>query len=200
MESKQINERSNKVLATLSIIDALDFDEDSLSDLAGYLARRCGFDFQIPVKPEKWTDDSLLEGKTGQEIHEEVHKELQAIEAVALSLPPVDAYNIVAIVQAAIVMLDLPEHSEATGRKFVDGFCDRYREKMPTLVQVIESGWDKSNQVTAEEFEESLGEKWQRIARDVEQEMGGQVKITVDTLDDDDYLSILTRNEDDPDY
>ena len=176
--------RSNKVLATLSIIDALNFDDDDLSDLTGYLARQCGFEVTSPVTPQKWTrkppDESILKDKTNRQIHEEVHKELQSIEAVGLSLPPVDAYNLVAIVQAAIVSLDLPEHSEEAGTRFVNAFCDRYRIQMPTIVQVIEAGWDESQLVTAEEFEQNLDKTWRDIARDVQAEMGGGVKITVD--------------------
>lgn len=173
--------QSNKVLATLSIIDALKFDEDDLSDLTGYLAKQCGFDFSVPIRPEKWTDKrSPLEGKTMQEILEKSMEELEGIEAVQLAIPPVDVYNLVAIVQAAIVCLDLPQHSKETGRQFVYGFCDRYRDQMPTIVKAIEGAWENPNLMTEDEFEETLGEKWQRIAREVEQEMGGEVKIIVD--------------------
>ena len=181
--------RSNKVLATLSIIDALNFDEDDLSDLTAHLAKQCGFSLHSDmmdydkIDHARRTDTSKLHGKTGAEILEESMKELTSLETVQLAIPPVDAYNLVAIVQAAIVCLDLPEHSEATGKNFVHGFCDRYREQMPITVQCINSGWDESSLVTAEEFEESLGEKWKAIARDVEKEMGGEVKIIVDTPD-----------------
>lgn len=178
--------RSNKVLATLSIIDALNFDEDDLSDLTAHLAEQCGFSLHSDmmdydrIDHARRTDTSKLHGKTGAEILEQSMKELASIETVQVAIPPVDAYNLVAIVQAAIVSLDLPEHSEAIGRQFIDRFCDRYREQMPITVQCINSGWDESSLVTAEEFEESLGEKWKAIAQDIQKEMGDQVKIIVD--------------------
>ncbi len=197
--------RSNKVLATLSIINALNFDEDDLSDLTGYLAKQCGFTLEHSdlvvydrIDEARRLDTSLLKGKTGQEILEKGMKELEAIDAVQMTIPPVDAYSIVAIVQAAIVCLDLPEHSKATGRGFVNSFCDRYREQMPTIVQCINSGWNEPYQVTEDEFEESLGEKWERIARDVEREMGGQVKIIVDTFDKHESFFAVAQPNHDP--
>lgn len=177
--------RSNKVLATLSIIDALDFSDDDLDDLTKYLAARCGFnlqsDFDCDIYTERKTDRSLLEGKTTTEILMQGMKELESIEAVCMALPPIEGYNLVALVQAAVVWLCLPANIKNTGKKFVDGFCDRYRDQLPTIVQcIINTGWDKSTHVTEDEFEETLGEKWQRIAQDVEREMKGEVKIILD--------------------
>ena len=38
-----IEGRSHKVLATVAIIDALEFGDDDLAELTKYLAKRCGF-------------------------------------------------------------------------------------------------------------------------------------------------------------
>jgi hypothetical protein len=39
-----IEGRSHKVLATVAIIDALDYSDEDLAELTKYLAMRCGFD------------------------------------------------------------------------------------------------------------------------------------------------------------
>ena len=201
------NDRSHKVLATLAIIDALDFNEDDLSDLTSYLVNKCGFELRSDlddydrIDHARDTDTSILQGKKRHEILEESMKELQSIEVVQLAMPPVDAYNIVAIVQGAIVCLDLPKNSLAIAKEFVYAFCDRYRNQMPVTVQCINAGWDKNQMVTEDEFEESLVDKSQRIAHQVEEEMNGQIKIIVDTddylIDDHTFNQFFGRTDDD---
>lgn len=114
-----------------------------------------------------------------QEIFEQQAKELAAIDAMQFALPPQKGYMLAAAVQAAFICLDFPETTKAFCKEFVDGFCDRYRDQLPTVVKAIEDAWE-GELVTEDEFEESLGETWRRIARDVEAEMGGEVKIILD--------------------
>jgi hypothetical protein len=114
-----------------------------------------------------------------QEIFEQQAKELAAIDAMQFALPPQKGYVLAAVVQAASICLNFPETTQAFCKEFVNGFCDRYRDQLPTVVKAIDDAWE-GELVTEDEFEESLGEKWRRIARDVEAEMGGEIKITVD--------------------
>lgn len=113
-----------------------------------------------------------------QKIFEQQAKELAAMDTMQLAMPPDKGYMLAAVVQAATMCLDLPETTDAFCKEFVNGFCDRYRDQMPTVVKSIEDTW--TDMVTLEQFEEHLVETWRRIARDVQQEMGGQVKIVVD--------------------
>ncbi|BBC24785.1 hypothetical protein [Pseudanabaena sp. ABRG5-3] len=115
-----------------------------------------------------------------QEIFEQQVKELASIQTMQLAMPPDKGYMLAAVVQAAAICLDLPETTQAFCKEFVKGFCDRYREQMPSVVKAIEDAWENPNLMTDEEFEEALGEKWQRIAADIEQEMSGEVKIIID--------------------
>lgn len=115
-----------------------------------------------------------------QEIFEQQAKELAATNTITIAIPPEKAYMLAAVVQAASVLLDLPETTQAFCKEFVRGFCDRYTEQMPTVVKAIEDAWQDPNLMTEDEFEETLGEKWQRIAKEVESEMNGEVKIIVD--------------------
>lgn len=103
------------------------------------------------------------------EIFEQQAKELAAIDTMQFAIPPDGGYMLAAVVQAAVICLDLPETTQAFCKQFVNGFCDRYREQMPTVVKAIE-----------DEFEETLGEKWQRIADDINREMGSEAKIILD--------------------
>jgi hypothetical protein len=113
-------------------------------------------------------------------IFEQQAKELAAIGTMPIAMPADKGYMLAAVVQSAAICLDLPETTQAFCKEFVNGFCDRYRDQMPTVIKAIEDAWENPNLMTEEEFEESLGEKWQGIAREVEQEMGGEVKIIVD--------------------
>jgi len=125
-----------------------------------------------------------------QEIFEQQAKELASIDSMAISMPSEHGYMLAATVQAAARCLDLPETTNAFCREFVNAFCDRYRGQLPTVVMSIERAWE-DEMVTEEEFDESLGEKWRRIAADVQREMGDQVRIIVDTLDDDDLIESI---------
>jgi hypothetical protein len=120
-----------------------------------------------------------------QEIFEQQAQELAAIDTMQFAVPPDKGYMLAAVVQAAAICLDLPETTQSFCKQFVNGFCDRYRDQLPTVVKAIEYAWE-GDLVTEDEFEESLGETWRRIAPDVEQEMRGEVKIIIDTCDDDD--------------
>jgi|GEM_PF-2054404 hypothetical protein len=115
-----------------------------------------------------------------EEILDEQFKELSAMSPMTISMPPDRGYMLAAIVQTASIYLDLPETTQAFCKEFVNGFCDRYRENMPTVVKVIEDAWQNPELMTEDEFAEVLGKKWRHIAQEVEEEMGGEVKITVD--------------------
>lgn len=134
-----------------------------------------------------------------QEIFQQQAKELASIYGMVISMPSEHGYMLAATVQAAARFLDLPETTNAFCREFVKAFCDRYREQLPTVVKSIEEGWE-GEMVTEEEFEGSLteftdqptlSEAWRRIAADVQREMGDQVRIIVDTLDDDDRIESI---------
>jgi hypothetical protein len=114
------------------------------------------------------------------EIFEQQAKELGAIDMMQLAMPPDKGYMLAALIQSAYICLPLPETTQAFCKEFVNGFCDRYREQMPTVVKAIEDAWENPNFVNEDEFEEALGEKWERIARDVEREMNGEVNIIID--------------------
>ncbi|WP_055075024.1 hypothetical protein [Pseudanabaena sp. 'Roaring Creek'] len=114
------------------------------------------------------------------EIFQQQAKELAAIDTMQFAMPPDGGYMLAAVVQAAVICLDLPETTQTFCKQFVNGFCDRYREQMPSVVKEIEDAWQKPNLMTEDEFEQTLGEKWQRIAQDVEREMKGEVKIILD--------------------
>ena len=115
-----------------------------------------------------------------EEILDEQFKELSAMSPMTISMPPNRGYMLAAIVQTASICLDLPEATQAFCKEFVNGFCDRYRDQMPTVVKVIEDAWQSPEFMTEDEFAEVLGEKWRHIAQEVEEEMGGEVKITVE--------------------
>lgn len=115
-----------------------------------------------------------------QEIFDKQAKELASVDVMQLAMPPDKGYMLAAVVQAAVICLDLPETTQNLGREFVQAFCDRYRDQMPTVIQSIDDAWEDPNLMTEDEFEESLGKRWERIARDVEEEMGGEVKIIID--------------------
>lgn len=160
--SDWINGRSPKVAAIISTIAALDYSDDDFDDLIEYLAGHCDFNWQHnatesnelgiiisnnPVNPSKSPKmpdcDDLV-------------NELKSIGNMELSIPPVDAYSLIALVQSAIVNLDIPSEVERTGRNFVNGFCDRFREQLPTVVHTVQCGWLIEYQITAKEFEESI--------------------------------------------
>lgn len=115
-----------------------------------------------------------------EEILDKQFKELSAMSPMTISMPPDRGYMLAAIVQTASICLELPEATQAFCKEFVNGFCDRYRDQMPTVVKVIEDAWQEPNLMTEDEFAEVLGDKWRHIAQEVEEEMGGEVKITVD--------------------
>lgn len=114
------------------------------------------------------------------EIFEQQAKELAAINGMQFTTPPQCGYMLASVVQNAAICLDLPETTQDFCKEFVNGFCDRYREQMPSVVKAIEDAWENPNLMTEDEFEETLGEKWERIALDIEREMNGEVKIIVD--------------------
>ncbi len=114
-----------------------------------------------------------------QVILDQQTKELAEHPAVQVVMPAEKGYMLAAVVQAASILIDLPETTQAFCKEFVNGFCDRYREQMPTVVKALEDAWQDPQLMTSDE-EETLGEKWQRIAREVETEMGGEVKIIVE--------------------
>jgi hypothetical protein len=91
-----------------------------------------------------------------QEIFEQQSKELAAMNTLQFAMTADKGYLLAAVVQAAAICLDLPETSEAFCKEFVTGFCDRYREQMPTVVKAIEEAWGNPNLMTNEEFEETL--------------------------------------------
>ena len=113
------------------------------------------------------------------EIFEQQAKELAAMNTMQFAMPPDKGYILAAVVQAAAICLELPKTTQAFCKEFVNEFCDRYREQMPMVVKAIDDAW-QGQLVTADEFEEILDKKWERIAQEVEQEMGGEVKIIVD--------------------
>jgi len=115
-----------------------------------------------------------------QEIIDQQTKELAAMQVMTMAISPEKGYTLAAVVQAASILLELPETTQAFCKEFVNGFCDRYREQMPTVVKSLEDSWQDPQLMTSDEFEETLGEKWQRIAKDIESEMNGEVKIIVD--------------------
>jgi hypothetical protein len=133
------------------------------------------------------------------EIFQKQAKELASIDGMVISMPPEHGYMLAATVQAAARCLDLPETTNSFCKEFVRAFCDRYREQLPTVVKALDDGWD-GEMVTEDEFEGSLteftdqptlAEAWRRIAQDVQQEMGDQVQIIVDTLDDSDRIKTV---------
>ena len=124
------------------------------------------------------------------EIFEQQAKELAAIDTMQLAMPPDRGYMLAAVVQAAAICLDLPEATQAFCKEFVNGFCDRYRDQMPTVVKEIEDAWEEPKFMTEDEFAEVLGEKWRHIAQEVEAEMGGEVKIIVDSDMDDFFQTV----------
>ncbi|MDX2255553.1 MAG: hypothetical protein NW214_08570 [Pseudanabaenaceae cyanobacterium bins.39] len=129
------------------------------------------------------------------EFFEQQAKELASLDGVNISMSPEQGYMLAAVVQGASLCLDLPETTHTFCKDFVNAFCDRYREQIPTVVQGIEQSWDNPQMMTEDEFEvrdgETLRQAWQRIASDVQQEMGDQVQVIVDTLDDDDKIESI---------
>jgi hypothetical protein len=191
--SDWINGRSKEILALMTVIDALNFDDEQLAYLAEYLADHCGCNLERNLYESKAVNTLLLNNSAdrfkdnGLDVTTALIHELKSIKSMDLSIPSVDAYSLVALVQSAIVNLEIPSEVEKVGRNFVNGFCDRYREQMPTVVHTVRCGWLFERQMTADEFEEMDYEsKFAAIAREIDTTDRPEEVAIASTDDDDD--------------
>ena len=72
-------------------------------------------------------------------------------------LRPLEAYLLLSLVQLATTHDDIPENPKEFGDKFIQAFCDRYREELPAMVQSFELADHENFLMSKDEFDDLTG-------------------------------------------
>lgn len=131
-----INDRSSSLL---HLIDSFQLTESELNDIYDGVFNRMKIAF-APDNTEPISDRNSASARVKQTF-DALMAELENDEVIRFEVHPLEAYMIIGMIQTAIVSVGIPENLEKFGRKFVDAFCDRYRNSFPDMVKTIEFGW-----------------------------------------------------------
>uniref|UniRef100_UPI000ACAF27E hypothetical protein n=1 Tax=Pseudanabaena sp. 'Roaring Creek' TaxID=1681830 RepID=UPI000ACAF27E len=152
--------------ALINFIDASQFSESEIVDvylgicdrLKHIIELKPTIGFSIPKVPISIEEDEPL--PTREELQEKSKaclQELQSEEEILFKILPREAIILCGLIQTAIMNVELSQDIESFGRKFVEGFCDRHREKFPALSDTMKLGWRQDLQLTHDEFDELIG-------------------------------------------
>ena len=96
----------------------------------------------------------MITKELAQNLMERLVVESQKVMTLNFQLDPLEAYLLVSLVHLALTYPDIPEKPVDFGQKFINSFCDRYREELPAMVESFELADQENFLMTREEFDD----------------------------------------------